>query len=643
MSRQGDADGDGVSNFKEYLFGSDPRVYERLAAKPFIVVSASNTVLSWPTGPQHRYSVEWTTNFTQWAGTGSNYVGSGGWINHSSARTGSNMFWRVRATEAPDSNGDGYTDWEDAMDDSADSDGDGMPNGYEMRNGLDISQDDTLDDRDGDGVVNVLEYRLGTAAGNRASRPVHAVGSKWGARHYLVDSVSGAQNSEDNIFATLTEAGVFLSSSGLDMTLVDMVPGTHVGSASFAVGGRTVQVSGATAPAVLVGENNKATVSVTAGTLVMEGLTLTHRQTETGSETGRGLEVSGGTGSRARLINCVIRGNREVYGAGVRVQTFGSRVDLVHTTVFDNVGTATSSNSERTWGRGLSILNGGTINVINSISWNPALAGDTQQETGWNSSSSASYDIKTSYVRDVANPSQAAPGLNYDGHLTAGSPAIDAATTPTGQGFDLDGEARPRGANADMGADEYVDADSDSLPDFFETAYFGNLAATASGDADADRLTNYYEYVFGYDPTNSASSGDPLGDCWAAVTDQGKSYYPPEWLLDGDSDALPTWREIYLGTNPADADTNHDGILDGPSVEIGLDPLKTDHDGDGSPNAEELLAGTDPFEADTDRDGVNDPADAFPLDPFASSFNPVPGDVAAPVIQVHQPPDAVKL
>ena len=523
----------------------------------------------------------------------------------------------------------------------ADTDNDGIDDGYEVTNGMRPTFDDTLEDRDGDGVINVLEYMLGTGAGNRSSRPVHAVGSKWGVRHYLVDPVRGAQSSEDNIFATLVEAGVFLSSSGLDMTLVEMAPGTHVGSASFAVSGRTVQVTAATAPAVLVGESGKATLALTAGTLVVEGMTLTHRMTETGSETGRGLDVSN-NGSRARLINCVIRGNREVYGAGVRVQS-NARAELIHTTVFDNVGTATSTATERTWGRGLSILNGGTINVINSISWNPAFAGDTLQETGWNTPSNARYDVQTSYVRDVANVVQAAPGLTFDGHLTAGSPAIDAATTFTGQGFDLDGEARPRGAAADMGADEYVDADNDNLPDFFEMAYFGGFSAETFGDPDKDRLTNFYEYLFGYDPTNPSSSGDPLGDCWAAVTDWEKSYYPAEWLLDPDNDGLPTWREVFLGTAPADPDTNDDGVFDGPSVEIGLDPLDTDHDADGMSNADELRAGTDPFLEDTDRDGVNDAEDAFPLDPFASSFNPVPGDVAAPVIQVHQPPDAVKL
>jgi Right handed beta helix region len=53
-----------------------------------------------------------------------------------------------------------------------------------------------------------------------------------------------------------------------------------------------------------------------------------------------------------------------------------------------------------------------------------------------------------SFVRPDDNP--------YDYHLLAGSSAIDQATTPSPVVIDADGDARPQGAQKDIGADEYV-------------------------------------------------------------------------------------------------------------------------------------------------------------------------------------------
>ena len=51
----------------------------------------------------------------------------------------------------------------------ADSDDDGMPDDYEMANGLDKDLNDALIDSDGDGAVNIDEFRAGTLAGSADS------------------------------------------------------------------------------------------------------------------------------------------------------------------------------------------------------------------------------------------------------------------------------------------------------------------------------------------------------------------------------------------------------------------------------------------------------------------------------------------
>ncbi len=58
----------------------------------------------------------------------------------------------------------------------------------------------------------------------------------------------------------------------------------------------------------------------------------------------------------------------------------------------------------------------------------------------------------------------------------------------------------------DLGTDlTNPDTDNDLMPDAWETTHFGNLTATAAGDADLDGLNNLGEYLFGAEPKNPAS------------------------------------------------------------------------------------------------------------------------------------------
>lgn len=75
--------------------------------------------------------------------------------------------------------------------------------------------------------------------------------------------------------------------------------------------------------------------------------------------------------------------------------------------------------------------------------------------------------------------------------------------------------------------------------------------------------------------------------------------------LDADGDGLWLEEELQIGTNPADADTDHDGLSDGWEVRNRLDPrdgqgpngADGDPDADGLSNRQESRAGTDPRDA----------------------------------------------
>ncbi len=76
---------------------------------------------------------------------------------------------------------------------------------------------------------------------------------------------------------------------------------------------------------------------------------------------------------------------------------------------------------------------------------------------------------------------------------------------------------------------------------------------------------------------------------------------------DPDNDGLFTAREIELGTNPNNRDTDGDLLPDGWEVARGLDPLQhggdlaleLDPDDDGMSSADEVAAGTDPMDGDS--------------------------------------------
>jgi hypothetical protein len=56
------------------------------------------------------------------------------------------------------------------------------------------------------------------------------------------------------------------------------------------------------------------------------------------------------------------------------------------------------------------------------------------------------------------------------------------------------------------------DSDEDTLPDWWEMAWFGHLNATAEDDGDEDNLNNLEEYVHGTSPVNADTDSDGKND-----------------------------------------------------------------------------------------------------------------------------------
>ncbi len=254
---------------------------------------------------------------------------------------------------------------------------------------------------------------------------------------------------------------------------------------------------------------------------------------------------------------------------------------------------------------------------------------------------------------DNTNPDTDGDGLNDGDEVTAGSnplnpcdPDINAVST---NDCDQDGLT-----NADeilAGTDNNnPDTDGDAINDGDEVnngtdpldPCDPNAGAVATTDCDSDGLTADIENTLGTDPSDADTDDDGIndGDEVTGGSDPLNPCDPNAGLPtdDCDNDGLTNEAED-LGedgiastgdeTNPADSDTDDDGINDGDEVNGTSNPLDpcdpnplalgtNDCDNDGLTVDEENNLGTDPEDSDTDDDGIDDGTevnnDSDPLD-----------------------------
>jgi hypothetical protein len=480
---------------------------------------------------------------------------------------------------------------------STDTDGDDMPDGWEITHSFSPVVANAFDDDDGDRYPNVFEYTYSTAPRDRASTPTptYVVNGAGGGTHTTISAASTAANVANGAYQ-----------------IIGIAPGVYTGAANL----RSVTIS-STKPKLLFIGLQGATKTIidgggNLGWLIQSSAAISSL---TFRKTSRALDV-GSPAKEVRIVDVIVRDNANSSASsassGLYVSATGGKVYVVGSTFLDNTGGGI--------GKQMTIASGAAT-LVNTVVWSQT-SGTMVAKEATATLSTNNCLVKGQTLTGTGNIAGSVdPKLRTDGRLRTDSPLRGAGGTIAQSRVDIDGELRPSTA-PDIGVDQFIDSDSDGLPDAWEIATVGDTnSMIGSTDDDNDQLNNSAEY------------------------DHETNWSDPDMDHDGVIDGV----EVVVGTNPfvADAeqlasDFNHDGLIDSIGLQLGYLPQQLDSDGDSIANADELLRGTNPLRTDTDGDGVPDGTDPFPLDPFVSALPSDPQDVNPPVITLTAPWYAVE-
>ncbi len=229
-------------------------------------------------------------------------------------------------------------------------------------------------------------------------------------------------------------------------------------------------------------------------------------------------------------------------------------------------------------------------------------------------------DPGTSYSLDAMLPSGVVVG------------AVDVLVSPVGfewtsGEYVIDGVATPM-TTTSVTIDTEALADGDHVISVTATGPDGPVSSDESVftvanlvDTDGDGLIGVIEAQAGTDPANPDSDGDGLSDGDEYGRDLGFTTDPlnpdsdgdgvPDAESDPDGDGLTYLEELAAGTDPISADSDGDGADDAVELAGTSNPFLPDTDGDGIEDGSELLLGTDPSSTDSDGDGTPDDAEAM--------------------------------
>ncbi len=385
-----------------------------------------------------------------------------------------------------------YGDTPEAASKSSDTDGDGLPDDWEMHWFKSLEEDGT-GDPDGDLIPNMEEYRQASDPGTAAGTLVQNLTT--GAYYPTIQAALAECKDGDEI---VVHPGLYqenIDFQGKSVILRSTDP------TDVAVVAETIIDGKGTGPVVTFsGDESEA--------CVLSGFTIRNGAHD------EGAGICGRQNSRntkATIENNVITANAGITGGGIAYCDGAIRRNVVY------------GNSAAREGAGMAWCSGGIQNntivrnsgggvyrcdasIVNCIIWGNGSDHGIQVYNGGTPTYSCIEIWRTGGEGNIAYYPHFVDAENGDYRLRSWSPCIDAGdpSSPFSE------EPEPNGGRVNMGAYgntqeaacKSADSDQDGLPDDWEVEFFGNLSQEETADPDGDLIINIQEYHLGLDPAH---------------------------------------------------------------------------------------------------------------------------------------------
>jgi len=405
-----------------------------------------------------------------------------------------------------------------------DSDGDGLPDAWEMATFGNLTTADNVSDFDTDTYSDLIEYQAGTDPKVYTSAPGlitiyvddnNTSGPYQGSPAYpfntLQDSID-ASRTGDTIHVqsgsytgpvVISKDNISLIGDGAILTVSDAV---NSGAAFDITGRNNIHIQGFTLQNGQsdfgggIDINNSTNVTIKANVLIGN----------TANISGGGIAITGTSSSITILNNVLANNTAGTSGGGIYVDTTGTNIELINNTIAGN----TSPNS------GIHVENG-TPTIRNTILCNNGpgdLYGVSDTAISYSLICDGTYDGINNNI--TGNPKFVDTG-NNNYHLTACSPAVDAGDPAD----DYSQEPARNGARINMGAygntpeaevsPDPTDTDGDTIVDACDncTLVANPDQADTDNDGVGDACDSNVEETVTPETGPTPSSGGGGGGC----------------------------------------------------------------------------------------------------------------------------------